>query len=307
MLHNAVLRIALRIVPIVILAACGRDHPQVVTATVLDDADAHGCPLKGHPFERAMPKRLVAIGDLHGDLAAARAALKLAGAIGDDDHWIGGDLAIVQTGDVLDRGDGEQAIVDLFERLEREAADAGGSFTWLLGNHELMNAVGDFRYVTEAGWQAFGGARATALAPGGSYAKILAGQDIAVKIGDTVFSHAGFLPTDTADPAKTNLAVRCWLDGDIPEPGVETDNTSAVWTRAWGTAEVDCDLLRQTLAALGATRMVVAHTPQPEGITSACDGALWRIDTGMTAYYGGPVQALELTASGATVLRASSD
>jgi hypothetical protein len=170
-----------------------------------------------------------------------------------------------------------------------------------------MNAVGDFRYVTQGGWDEFGGARATALAPGGGYAKILAGQDVAVKIGDTVFSHAGFLPTETDDPKKMDLAVRCWLDGDTPDPGVETDDQGPVWTRAWGGPEVDCDVLRETLTALDAKRMVVAHTPQPDGITSACDGALWRIDTGMTAYYGGPIQALELTASGATVLRASSD
>ncbi|HWN69378.1 MAG TPA: metallophosphoesterase, partial [Haliangium sp.] len=99
--------------------------------------------------------RIVAIGDLHGDLAAARRALTLAGAIDASERWIGKDLVVVQTGDVLDRGDDEQAILDLFERLERDAASAGGSFTWLLGNHELMNAAGDFRYATAAGLRDF--------------------------------------------------------------------------------------------------------------------------------------------------------
>ncbi|HET9627033.1 MAG TPA: hypothetical protein VFP84_36995 [Kofleriaceae bacterium] len=36
---------------------------------------------------------------------------------------------------------------------------------------------------------------------------------------------------------------------------------------------------------------------QHGGIRSACDGALWRIDVGMTQMIGGPIQALELGAT----------
>lgn len=95
--------------------------------------------------------RIVAIGDVHGDLQATRAALRLAGAIDEQDHWVGGNLTVVQTGDQLDRGEDEQAILDLFDALGEEAAAAGGAFYPLLGNHELMNAKGDLRYVTEGG------------------------------------------------------------------------------------------------------------------------------------------------------------
>ena len=101
------------------------------------------------------PRRIVAFGDVHGDLSAARAALRLAGAIGDQDQWIGGDLVVVQTGDQLDRGDEEQAILDLFDRLRVEAEAHGGEFHALLGNHELMNVRGDLRYVTEGGFADF--------------------------------------------------------------------------------------------------------------------------------------------------------
>src|SRR5258706_12543030 len=40
-------------------------------------------------------ERLVAIGDVHGDVAAARTALRLAGAIDEKDEWIGGSLIVV--------------------------------------------------------------------------------------------------------------------------------------------------------------------------------------------------------------------
>jgi hypothetical protein len=48
------------------------------------------------------------------------------------------------------------------------------------------------------------------------------------------------------------------------------------------------------LGALGAKRMVVGHTVQQRGITDACEGTLWRIDVGLAAYYGGPIEVLEI-------------
>jgi len=58
---------------------------------------------------------------------------------------------------------------------------------------------------------------------------------------------------------------------------------------------LDCAGVTTALAALGARRMVVGHTVQERGITSACDGALWRIDVGLARRYGGPIEILELT------------
>ncbi|MFY0537705.1 metallophosphoesterase [Nannocystis pusilla] len=75
------------------------------------------------------PARLVALGDLHGDFEATRAALRLAGAIDPQDKWIGKELMVVQTGDQLDRGDGERKILELLERLQTEARAAGGPCT----------------------------------------------------------------------------------------------------------------------------------------------------------------------------------
>lgn len=41
-------------------------------------------------------QRLIAIGDLHGDLAKARAALQVAEVIDENDHWVGGETVVVQ-------------------------------------------------------------------------------------------------------------------------------------------------------------------------------------------------------------------
>lgn len=264
---------------------------------------ATACTLEPIPTRVPLaPKRLVAIGDLHGDLAATRAALKAAGAIDEADRWIGGELVIVQTGDILDRGDDEEAILELFDRLAGEARTAGGAIVQLNGNHELMNVARDFRYVTADGMRDFGGDRKRAFDPGGPWAKRLAGRNLVAIVGDTVFSHAGVVTAWAARVDAENLASRCWLDGqagrfDQPTAALVSMD-SPVWTRAYGVpGELDCAQLDAALAALGAARMVVGHTPQREGITSDCDGKLWRIDVGLARHYGGPIEVLELGAA----------
>ena len=217
---------------------------------------ASGCTVAPLPVRLSAAPRVVAIGDLHGDLGGARAALRAAGAIDEGDHWSGGALVVVQTGDVLDRGDDERALLDLIARLETEARAAGGAFVMLLGNHELMNAAGDFRYVTPAGLHAFDGAvggslaapasedqrsRIEALGPGGSYARQLAHHAVIAIVGDTVFSHAGVLGDWVHHIDEVNQSARCWLDGQGGEPPpVLTADDGPVWTRVAGARDVDC-------------------------------------------------------------------
>lgn len=56
-----------------------------------------------------------------------------------------------QVGDILDRGDQEIKLLYLLERLQHQAAAAGGALHVLNGNHETMNVGGNFRYATSGG------------------------------------------------------------------------------------------------------------------------------------------------------------
>ena len=307
---------------ILLALGCDRGHPREGTpppplpptslAPSAPPAVTAACTMELLAERMPAPRRLVAIGDLHGDLAATKAALRAATAIDAQDHWSGGDLVVVQTGDVLDRGDDEQAIYDLLFRLEDEAKAAGGALVLLLGNHELMNAAGDFRYVTPGAMTDFDDVpglaverwaqapeplrkRLAALGPGGVYAKKLAAHNVVAIIGDTVFSHAGVLAAWATQVDEVNRSSRCWLDGQTGQepPPVLTSDDSPVWTRAVGGDPADCKLVASALAALGVTRMVVGHTVQPS-INAACDGSVWRIDVGLAKVYGGPIEVLEL-------------
>ena len=121
-------------------------------------------------------ERLVAIGDIHGDLKVTLSVLKLAEVIPqtstvddvDNIHWSGGKSWVIQLGDQIDRcrpDDWEKncikdyddvvedegsnmVIIKLLLRLDDEARKVGGRVLGLLGNHELMNIDKDFRYVS---------------------------------------------------------------------------------------------------------------------------------------------------------------
>jgi len=100
-------------------------------------------------------ERVVAVGDVHGAFDAMTATLINAGVLDEGLHWNGGATHLVFTGDILDRGPKSRNVMDLIMRLEEEAPDAGGRVHLLLGNHEVMNLVGDLRYVSKAEYAAF--------------------------------------------------------------------------------------------------------------------------------------------------------
>ena len=100
-------------------------------------------------------KRIVAVSDIHGAYDAMVATFQESGVIDDSLAWSGGETHLVITGDLLDRGPDSRYVVNLIMRLEREAARSGGRVHQLLGNHEVMNLIGDLRYVSIPEYAAF--------------------------------------------------------------------------------------------------------------------------------------------------------
>lgn len=273
--------------------------------------------------------RLVAIGDLHGDLEATRRALRLANAIDASDRWIGGDLTVVQVGDILDRGDDGLEILELFDRLSSEAHANGGAIHLLNGNHELMNVKLDMRYVSVGGYLDYLpgdirdpdsataqdvvdgiGQRILAFRPGGEMALRFARRNVITVIGSSLFVHGGVLP-HVADYGieRLNQETRQWIRKEAPcPPEVLLAADGPVWSRHYSDEpdEDDCLLLEETLRKLNVSRMIVGHTVQPAGISSACDGRVWRIDVGMADHYGGEAAVLELCNDEVRALGASS-
>jgi Calcineurin-like phosphoesterase len=107
------------------------------------------------PCDVQTTERIVAVGDVHGAFDKFVAILRAAGLIDARNRWIGKKAVLVQTGDVTDRGPDSRKAIDLLRKLEGEAQRAGGRVVALLGNHELMRLVSDWRYVSQGETDAF--------------------------------------------------------------------------------------------------------------------------------------------------------
>lgn len=272
------------------------------------------------------PGRVVALGDVHGDLEMTQNSLKMAGVLklkrDGTPKWVGGHTHVVQVGDIFDRGEEEMECLDLLHDLQGQAEKEGGGLHILLGNHEVLNASGDFRYVN---WGAFretlkyaggpwGGdevtemlrARLTLFAPGGEVAKRLAQHSVCLVVNDTVFAHGGLRPEHVgAGLENLNRSVSLFLRDELrhlPEEERSENQRllklaaggpeSVLWDRSLGRLDAynhldrlrNCRSLHETLDTVGCSRLVVGHTPQPNGCSPCCDNRVWRIDVGMSRF-----------------------
>jgi len=125
-------------------------RPTVVLIVVLLASPAQSSFAANAPAES-----LIAIGDVHGDFDDFIVILQHAGLIDKQNHWAGGKSTFVQTGDLIDRGPKPREVLDLMMSLEREASKSGGRVVSLNGNHEMMNLMGDLRYVTPENYASF--------------------------------------------------------------------------------------------------------------------------------------------------------
>lgn len=267
-------------------------------------------------------KRIVAIGDLHGDLNATILSLKKAKVIDNDLNWIGKNTVVVQMGDKLDRKnrsddvsdeDSELKIINLFIKLHKQARKSGGAVYSIIGNHELMNVLGDFTYTSKMGIKHFGNSKSRYehFKPGSKLAKLLAySHNAVIKIGDIIFVHGGIIPNLAAryKLIDMNVYLRKFLLGDVSLINnvhfkeLFLNQGSLLWTRRYSDFNPDCKSLYKSLKLLNSKHMVVGHTPQNE-INSKCSGMIWRIDIGMSGAFAynnnkNPVHVLEIIDNG---------
>jgi len=248
------------------------------------------------PLSKIPPiHRIIVVGDIHGDWAALKSALKVAGVTNHHNDWTGGATHVVQVGDLTDRanrggtGDekSEKRIIEHLISLKRKAINEGGDVHILLGNHELMNIGGDFRYVSPMGMTDFDGSRKKQFKPGGKISKALAcNANSVIQIGSWLFSHAGITSSVskhwTIDQVNTHVREHLLgnriIDSDSPLMDI-------FWHRKYAN-EQSCPLVQDALTHWKAKNMAIGHTVQEYGITSICNGSLWKVDVGMSDSFG---------------------
>ncbi len=158
-------------------------------------------------------------------------------------------------------------------------------------------------------------------APKGEIGTWLAEHPAIAKIGRTLFVHGGISVETAARPIEAiNKDVSAELaKGESEAKSILTDELGPLWYRgnvqrdppapaasapvATGDAPPPppaparpsiADELTQVLAAYGADRLVVAHTPNLKGVGASQGGRLIRVDTGISAVFGGTRAYLEI-------------
>ncbi|RKP06045.1 Metallo-dependent phosphatase-like protein [Thamnocephalis sphaerospora] len=255
-------------------------------------------------------RRIVAVGDLHGDLESALSVLRMAHVIDSDGKWAGGsNTVLVQTGNVIDHGPDTKELLMLFPRLVQEANRAGGRVIQLLGESEVMNMGGDLRYVKERP-DAFLSpeSRATTFSSTGYLGSRLSNLPTVHRIGTTVFVHGGIqLKRANTNIQATNKLAKSELDAYVRQPTLTAnypmllgnDGLLRYSSHSMHPGRLACDSLKRTLYAMGATRMVVGRVLQNDGkITPQCGGLLVAINTGISRYIRGKQAALEILPGG---------
>ena len=271
-------------------------------------------------------RRVIAIGDIHGDIDIAIECLTLAKVIESrtwrDIKWIGGDTIVVQVGDQIDDyrpeiGEVTNLFPDIdvlrfFNFIDKKAKKHNGAVVSLLGNHELMNVYGNTDYVSNASLKFMSKReRLEKFKPGNEYARLLACTRLAaVIIGSCLFVHAGITPSfaksiglkDRSGIEEINIEMRKWLLGEIKETNklklLRTED-SLFWTRLTGqTNQATCSTnVTPVLKLLNIGSMIIGHTPQIKGIKSACNESVWKTDTGLSKAFAIPnrkIQVLEI-------------
>jgi len=244
--------------------------------------------------------RIIVIGDIHGDINVLITCLTISNLIKPlssisegyinvlkNIKWIGGKTVVVQVGDQIDscrpkhtkcddpnttKNDepNDILILKLFTELHKQAVKSGGAVYSLLGNHEIMNVMGQFNYVSYENLVSFSDykdtkinfekmypklslvargklARQHAFKEGNKYASFLGCTRYpAIIIGDFMFVHAGITPnfmkktgiTKREDLVSLNYHVRKWLLGLINKDTitdiVDSHEYSLFWTRVLG-------------------------------------------------------------------------
>jgi len=152
-------------------------------------------------YQYPLPDRLIVIGDLHGDIKRLKDILVNASIINNRLEWIADPprTIVVQVGDQVDSlnrnpdADNWEKLNDICllhftHSLDLIARAKGGMFISMIGNHELMNIMGNFSYVSQ---KSMVDNRIDMFKPKGNLSTLLAHRPLVLKIGNLFFCHAG--------------------------------------------------------------------------------------------------------------------
>ena len=258
-------------------------------------------------YEYPKCDRLVIIGDIHGDIKRLKTILIDAKIINNNIEWIAEppNTVVVQMGDQVDSLNRDESIAEwevlddveviyFTNLLDKFAQSKGGRFISIIGNHEFMNVIGNYSYVSNKSMANNENKRRELFKAKGVLSPILSKRPIVLKIGELFFCHAGLTTKHLELLKKYDKDIsyinRIWknfvLHGNVLKEDKELfdnillDYNGILWTR-----ELDNQNdLNEMLKSINCTFMFVGHTVM-DGI-KFYNNKVWYTDTGISRAFG---------------------
>lgn len=248
--------------------------------------------------------RLIIIGDIHGDIKRFKSILIDASIINNNFEWIAepSNTIIVQLGDQIDSLNrntnknwevlNDYEMIYFTEHLDNIARVKGGRCISLIGNHELMNVIGDFSYVSPLNIKEE--IRTMLFKPQGSIALILAKRPLILKIKDLLFCHAKLNKNHLEILKKNNKDIfyinKIWenylntgkikLEDKEILDSIIIGSNGILWNRHLNDINETDELFKQ----LNVSLMFLGHTAVPQ--VTILDKQIVYCDTGISRAFG---------------------
>lgn len=261
------------------------------------------------PTSIDMPERIVVIGDIHGDIKRLCEILYHAKIITRDLSWISPNTVVVQLGDQVDSAirsplaeDWEEIpdveVLKFTDYLDTIAQQNGGRFLSCIGNHECMNLMGDFSYVSAKSLMLYNAdmRKAGFRVKDGQFTKIIAKRNLVLRVGGYIFCHGGLLPqhldiTDNNLETINNTFRKFLLNGSVDAYRemkiLDTllGENGIVWTRFYASETPDTSaVINDVLARTNSIGMIIGHCTVP--IVTVLQGRVLLADTGISRSFG---------------------
>jgi hypothetical protein len=251
--------------------------------------------------------RIVIIGDIHGDIRRFKDILIDAKVINKNIEWIAEpkNTIVIQMGDQVDSINRDPSLdewevlpdvemIYFTNLLHKIALSKGGRVISLIGNHEMMNSIGNYSYVSSKSLNNDDSKRHDLFKPGGGLSAILSQRPIVAKIGRLLFCHAGLtmehlslLTKHGKDISYINSIWKNFIkngavlleDKEIFDT-IILGNDGILWTRDLNNTEE----VAKMLDSIGCHYMFVGHTVVDR--VKILNERIWYTDTGISRAFG---------------------
>jgi len=222
----------------------------------------------------SLPQKFLATSDIEGNLEAFIMLLTDSEVMDEDYNWIFGDGHLFFVGDLFDRGENVTECLWLLYKLESEAEAQGGKIHFIIGNHDMMNLIYDFRYVNTKyidNVVLMEETLESIYATDTELGRWLRTKNIIEKVDPLIFVHGGISPAVAAlmlSFETMNYWGRYQMDDDCPTNEGQTINggsdTGLYWYRGMADEDLAQDAVDAIMYIFESEKVIIGHTKFPE-------------------------------------------